>query len=193
MGFFYLMSEQEFKNELILSYSKHFIVEKEVWSKCGKRRIDLVLTHLIYKDISFGMECKRPNKKRGKDIGEYIKQAHDYSKLEWNCDGIYKKIPILICPPLSYKYFILNEKTIIIDGKKWHQDRHDENNFHHTINSFLAAFNVGEVRKKHGKYYFSFNNETIFDTVEYNKNNETFTNHIHFNNYNELIKRINND
>lgn len=203
------MSEEEFKLKLVSIFENHFNVMIEVWSKCKTKRIDIVLTHKILKEVSFGIECKIPDRKRGQKIGEYVIQANHYSKLEWqDYNGYYKKIPILICPPLSYKYFLMNEKTIYINDtsnleisninncniyNKWHQDRHTENDTHHSFNGFLSAFNIGEVRKKHNKYYFVFANQILFDTSVNMKFTSIFKNNIHFNNYNKLIKRINND
>ena len=37
-------TEQEYVNKLIPTFSKHFTVTQEVWSKCKNGRIDLVLT-----------------------------------------------------------------------------------------------------------------------------------------------------
>lgn len=193
MGFFYLMTEQKFKEKLISIFENHFIVKPERDSKCETRRIDIVLTHKILKEISFGIECKRPDRKKGVKIGEYVKQAFNYSQLEWDCLGNFKKIPILICPPLSFKYFLMNEKETIIENNKWYQDRHDENDEHHTFNGFLSVFNIGEVRKKHGNYYFVYANQILFDSSNYVQYNSVFINNIHLNNYNKLIKRINND
>ena len=56
-------TEQEYVNKLIPTFSKHFTVTQEVWSKCKNGRIDLVLT--LNDIIHFGIECKAPNEKRG--------------------------------------------------------------------------------------------------------------------------------
>lgn len=203
------MTEEEFKLKLVSIFKNHFNVMIEVWSKCKTRRIDIVLTHKKFKEVAFGIECKIPDRKRGEQIGKYVMQANEYSKLEWqDYNGYFKKIPILICPPLSYRYFLMNEKTIYIDDtsnlkisnmynciiyNKWHQDRHNENDKHHTFNGFLSAFNIGEVRKKHDKYYFVFANQILFDTCDNVEFSSVFKNNIHFNNYNKLINRINHD
>lgn len=154
-------TEQEFVDVVAYTFSKHFKVNLEVWSKCKNGRIDILLN---YKDkYYFGVECKQPNSKRGEEIGEYVKQAIRYTKYEFEIEkGIFKRVPIFICPALSYHYFILNDLTVEIEGKKFHKDRHDENFSHHSFNGFLGVFGVGEVRKSRNGYYFSVSNSTIW-------------------------------
>lgn len=193
MGFFYLMTEQKFKEKLISIFENHFIVKPERDSKCETRRIDIVLTHKILKEISFGIECKRPDRKRGEEIGMYVKQAFNYSQLEWECNGEFKKIPILLCPPLSYKYFILNEKETIIENNKWHKDRHQEDDNHHSFNGFLGVFNIGEVRKRNNSYYFVFSNRVLFVGSKKNYHNESYSYGVHLENYYKTLKLIEND
>jgi hypothetical protein len=154
-------TEQEFVDVLAYTFGKHFKVTLEVWSKCKNGRIDILLT---YKDkYYFGIECKQPNRKRGEEIGEFVKQAIRYSDYEFQVEnGVYKKIPIFICPALSYHYFILNDEVTELNGKKWHKDRHDSNFSHHSFNGFLGTFGIGEVRKSGQNYYFSVSNSTIW-------------------------------
>ena len=68
------MSEEEFKLKLVSIFENHFNVMIEVWSKCKTKRIDIVLTHKILKEVSFGIECKIPDRKRGQQIE--IGRAH---------------------------------------------------------------------------------------------------------------------
>lgn len=185
-------TEAEFVKQLIPSFSKHFKVTQEVWSKCGNGRIDLVLS--LNDNIHFGLECKTPDSKRGEQIGEYVKQAIRYTNYEFKINGIYKKIPILICPPLSYKYFLLNDKTIIgeetcFGHNKWHQDRHNEFASHHSMNGFLGSFSIGEVRKhEDGSYFFSVSNKTIFSSRKKWKQDEVTG--LHEKNYINLLKKL---
>jgi hypothetical protein len=182
--------EAEFVKKLISTFEIHFNVATEVWSKCKTKRIDLVLTHKIHKQISFGIECKKPDKKRGEKIGHYLKQAIHYTKLEWCTGSEYKKIPVLLCPPLSYKYFVLNETEQLINNQVWVKDRHQPDNDHHSFNGFLGAFSVGEIRKNKYGYYFVMSNKTLFKTsIDYitKKTIES----VHFDNYNYVIKKIN--
>lgn len=158
-----LDKERQFVNTLNSTFSKQFKVSNEVWSKDKTARIDIVL-HLK-DDIYFGIECKCPDKKRGEDIGEYIKQAIRYSNLEFEVSkGIYKKIPIFICPPLSYNYFIMKEETILHNGKEYHCDRHEALCSHNSVNGLLGAFGIGEVRKAWYGYYLSLSNKIIYSS-----------------------------
>lgn len=195
-----IKTEQEFVNQLTQSFGKHFKVSAEVFSKCGKGRIDLILS-LPNSNIHFGLECKKPDSKRGEQIGEYVKQAIRYTQYEFEVyPGIYKRIPILICPPLSYKYFLMNERSdefthienVTFDGKpfcKWHQDRHEEHYTHHSFNGFLGAFCIGEVRKHlDGSYFFSVSNKTIFSSRK--KWNSEEINGLHDVNYTNLLKKL---
>lgn len=180
-------SEKEFVEVVAYTFSKHFKVNLEVWSKCKNGRIDILLN---YQDkYYFGVECKQPNRKRGEEIGEYVKQAIRYTSYEFEVEkGIFKKIPIFICPALSYHYFVLNNETLEIDGVKFHKDRHDENFSHHSFNGFLGVFGVGEVRKsKHG-YYFSVSNSIIWKSNKQWDNNEIEG--INEVNYNKLAKKL---
>lgn len=181
-------TEQDFVNKLIPTFSKHFKVKTEVWSKCKNGRIDLLLT--LNDIIHFGIECKAPNEKRGEKIGEYIKQAVRYSNYEFNIsNGIYKKIPVLICPPLSYNYLLMKNETIINNNCEFHSDRHKEFDNHHTVNGILGAFNIGEVRQSHSKkYIFSVSNKTIFSTHTKWNSNEIIG--LHVENYVKLLKKL---
>lgn len=181
-------TEQEFVNKLIPTFGKHFKVESEVWSKCKNGRIDLLLT--LRDGVYFGIECKAPNEKRGEKIGEYIKQAIRYSNYEFHIgNGVYKKIPILICPALSYNYLLMKEETIINNGKEYHKDRHEEYNSHHTVNGILGSFLIGEVRKSHDKSYcFSVSNKTIFQSSTKWNSNEIIG--LHEVNYTKLLKKL---
>ncbi len=193
--------EKEFVDKLEVIFSKHFIVKRECTSKCGKGRIDMILIYKNDKNIVFGIECKIPNKKRGEEIGRFVNQAILYTKMEFDIiykeNPVFKKIPIFICPSLSYNYFLLNEKQKVIKdssvkinqwiGKNnvWHQDRHNRFCDHHTFNGFLGSFNVGEVRNQgSGKYIFSLSNFIIFSNNIYAGRNDG--SYVHYDNYNKL-------
>lgn len=178
-------TEEQFVNKVINVLQKYFKVEREVWSDCRNGRIDLILT--TKEGYRLGLECKRYDKKKGEQIGEYVKQAIRYSQYTFSS----VKIPIFIAPPLSYKYFIMNEiEELKGDGNKWHKDRHNETHEHHTFNGFLGAFNVGELRTfEKGVFYFSFSNKIIWNSALRYKTN--FPKGIHEVNYQQLIKKIN--
>lgn len=181
-------TEKQFIDSILPTFGKHFKVETEVWSKCKNGRIDILLT--LNDDVYFGIECKAPNEKRGEKIGEFIKQAIRYSKYEFNIgNGIYKKIPILITPALSYNYLIMRTETITNNGYEYHRDRHQQYDSHHTLNGILGSFGIGEIRKSHsGKYIFSVSNKTIFST--HTKWNSSEINGLHQENYNKLLKKL---
>jgi len=194
------LTEQQFVDRIVLEFEKFFIVKRECWSKCKTKRIDLVL-QIPQTEVYFGIEAKRPDKKRGEQIAKYILQAMDYSRLEFDVkkDNLnFKKIPIFICPALSYNYFLLNEHQEKLNVKSnlfkhynddsyllWHQDRHQLHDKHHTFNGLLGGFNIGEVRRNFDKsFYFSLSNKIIF-TTEKNWHTKEIKG-LHIENYNKL-------
>jgi hypothetical protein len=185
------MSEKEFVEKLTVVFQKQFHVLSEVKSICNSARIDLVLIHKQNPKYVFGIECKRFDRKKGAEIGKYIKQAMRYSGLKFEVYGHTRHIPILIAPPLSYKYFIMVEETKIDkDGTYWHKDRHDPDFSHHSMNGFLGEFNIGEVRSWSDKSYsFIFSNYELFESEP--KRYMTGNNYgIHPINYSNIIKKI---
>ena len=187
--------EDQFKDKCEAHFSKHFTCQRERWSKCGKYRIDIILS--TDNGEHFGVEAKIPDRKSGEKLGEWVKQAIGYSNCEFEIrDKVFKQIPIFICPPISYRYFILNDSEIIIEGEKWHKDRHKETNNHHSMNGFLGAFNVGEIRNMGGNdFALIFSNKIIYDTrlksvYEGNVFKGKVKAGIHSENYTKLINKI---
>lgn len=180
--------EKEFVDKMEKIFENNFIVKREVRSECKKSRIDIVLK--LDENIYFGLECKIPDKKRGEEIGRYIKQSYIYSNSKFEVEkNIFKKIPIFICPPLSYDYFILNEEEIIFNNQNYHKDRHKKFFEHHTINGILGTFGIGEMRKTDatGGYIFSMSNKVIFSNKRFYQCLEK--NGLHQNNYLFLNKK----
>jgi len=140
------LNEQDLVNGLINHLKRYFYYELEVWSKDEKRRIDIVITDKKNKDVSFGIECKSIDKKKGDDIGKHILQALRYNFKEFLVNGTYKRIPIFIAPPISYNFLICPDLKEIINNIEYFSDRHDKNNKHHTINGLLGAMCLGEIR-----------------------------------------------
>jgi hypothetical protein len=196
-----VITETDFVNLIVKEFEKYFIVKKECRSKCGTKRIDLVL-QIPNSEIFFGIEAKRPDKKRGEKIAKYILQAMSYSSLEFDVfknGSKFIKIPIFICPALSYNYFILNEYEKELNVKSnlfqhfqndnshllHHQDRHTKYNKHHTFNGVLGGFNIGEVRRNFDRsFYFSFSNKVIY-TTEKNWQTQNIKG-LHLENYKKL-------
>ena len=195
--------EKEFVDGLEKYLSKWFLVKREIWSKCRKSRIDMVITLIGNENIIFGLECKQVNKKRGEEIGEYVRQASRYTKQEFEVQSnIFKRIPILICPPLSCNYFVFNEESKQIDNKTWYRDRHEHYHEHNSVNGFLGVFNVGEFRKYDFEneifYYISFSNKNIWSSQKVKIWDEiqrkyigTKTKGLHEKNYSFLVSKIN--
>ena len=95
-------TEEQFVDTVENYLKKHFNTQREIWSRCKNGRIDLVL-NLPNTDIYFGIECIIPDKKRGEKMGEFLKQAIRYSNYEFEIKpNVFKKIPIAICPALSF-------------------------------------------------------------------------------------------
>lgn len=196
--------ENNFIESILPTLRLNFIVQREVWSKCRNGRIDLIISPIGYEHVYFGVECKIPESKRGDEIGAYISQAMRYTKYEFEVSpGVFKIIPILIYPPLSYKYFLMNERTQEINGEFWHKDRHHRLDEHHSFNGFLGHWNVGEMRKannepetKRKKDYIiiSFSNKVIWSTKpKWDDENRRHKREpwLHEENYNKLLKKIN--
>lgn len=192
------MTELEYSNKICQHFSRYFDIEKEVWSVDGKSRIDLVLIDKTNIDIVFGVEIKRFESKRGEEIGKFIIQANRYAKSYFNVLGVKRKLPILLCPALSYNYLICSEHKLVHEDKEYFADRHDKDNEHHTINGILGCFLLGEVRKfcyveyktKNTKDYFRFvfSNKTLWSNQpEYNS---TKPKGVHLVNYTKHIEKI---
>ena len=184
-----MISEKEFVKGLIKHFEKHFNVYQEVWSKCRKKRIDLILVHKKYNLIAFGIECKMYDTKKGEEIGRFIKQAIDYKDMEFVFENRCKKVPIFICPALSINYLVLVKERVMDDnGIYWYRDRHEPNHQHHTANGILGAFGIGEVRNIKKGYYMSLSNFIIFESEP--TIHETRSNYgMHLTNYNKILKK----
>jgi hypothetical protein len=161
--------EYIFVTKLIQQFRSDFDVFTEVKSKCRTSRIDLVL--LYQKKFLFGIECKIPDKKKGNEIFQYVNQAKRYTEMKWELNNQFFTMPILLCPPLSYNYFIMNECEQQIDNELWHKDRHNKKHDHHSFNGFLGGFNIGEVRKINAGYQFAMNNKPLFKKIQYANGN----------------------
>lgn len=124
--------------------SKYFEVDYEVWSVCGTKRIDLIIVHKldIEKRYPIGIEIKVDDKKKGKQLADWIKQASTYSQLKFKGFG---KCLIVTYPQVSGTY--LNEGTEM----NQHIDEFGQCRKDHNIATFLSSFGIGEMQR----YYFS--------------------------------------
>lgn len=131
-------NEFELQDKLEKYFSKNFHVFREVWSTDNKKRIDIILIHKsdMKKEYPFGIEVKIDDKKSGKQIALWLKQAVTYSQKTFKNFG---KCHILTAPQLSYDYFT--------EGTKMTKHEYSTMPQHSNINTFLGQFNIGEVMK----------------------------------------------
>jgi hypothetical protein len=191
------MTEKEFSIKVVNRLSKYFMASAEVWSECGKNRIDFILTHRKT-GLNFGLEFKRFDRKRGEEIGEFILQAQRYSKLKFKILQGYAKVPVLICPPLSYNYLICRDGEAVIakdtlgNDVEHYRDRHQKHHDHHTVNGFLGAFGVGEVRTetRNGEQYLKFimSNRLLWSESKVGVNYDLYNEGLHIVNYEKAMK-----
>lgn len=187
-----MIAECEVSQKIVRVLSGYFFMKPEVWSKCGKNRIDFIMT--CKKSLaSFGLEVKKIDKKRGNDIGELILQAQRYVKSEFKINGVYKRVPIFIAPPISYDILMCPDELLIHDGHEFFKDRHHHDHKHHTVNGMLGALEIGEVRTiKNDKFerYFNltFSNQIIWTSKKQWGSNEIRG--LHQDNYDKLLKKL---
>lgn len=183
------MTEAQLQYKLAERLGEYFNVQREVC--CSNGRIDLVLKCKKTKAV-MGLEVKKVDKKRGRDLGMFLKQASRYSEANFvNHSGC---IPVFIYPAISYNYLICPEDMVVVGGDEYFKDRHQKGSVHHTMQGFIgAAFNVGELRvfPYKGKNYirFVFNNDLIWTNQPQYQSSEIIG--LHEVNYEKLIKRIN--
>lgn len=170
------MSEKELQLRMVKYLKKYFFVDTEVYSSDNSKRIDIAMVHKsdIRREYPIGIEIKINEKKRGKDLANWIKQASLYSeKLFKN----YGKCLIVTCPQITFNY--LNEGSIM------HQHTFkDDNSYQNNICTFLGQFNIGEFQKyeyhfKKIKYRIVYKGAIIWDEKD---------NILRINNYERLVK-----
>gem|GEM_PF-1393559 len=168
-------SEKEFSLIVVNRLSQWFNIREEQWSDCGKFRIDYIIQDKNFTNVYFGLEFKKSDYKRGENIGSHILQSMGYStKLFPTSNGNYQRMPILVCPPISYNYLQMPEnKSKRIDKHfnlpkdvEYFHDRHDKHCKHHSGNGMLGALNIGEIRTtvqdQIQRIYFVMSNQTLW-------------------------------
>ncbi len=182
-------TEKELQQKLSERLKEYFYVQREVSTNCKTGRIDLVLTCKTTKAI-MGVEIKRVDRKRGKDIGMLIKQASRYAQASFT-EGK-TKMPVFIFPAISYDYIICPEEKKIIQGSEYFKDRHDKASVHHTFQGILGVFDIGELRvfphKDKNYIRFVFNNKLIWTNQPQYQSKEIIG--LHDDNYKDLINRL---
>ena len=150
---------------------KYFFVFREVWNIGHNFRIDLVIIHRsdIEKKYPIGIEVKLTDKKKGKDLAMWLKQASNYADQQFNVFG---KCLIITAPQISDYY--------LREGERMHQ--HDEKTgYANNIGTFIGQFNIGELQKYEDKYMrIVFKGQIIWES-RYNE--------FHSNNYERLCPR----
>jgi hypothetical protein len=182
-------SEKIFKKKVVNYMSQYFDIYEEVPSLDGTGRIDLVLVNKDNRDVVFGMELKKYDKKRGHDIGEWLLQAIRYSLSEFIVDGVKKSIPIVLAHGLSYDYIGVKDDVKVVNKRHYYADRHNGDHTHHTFNGIIGVFGLGELRHLKGSTYgfkidhfiISFSNKEVW-------NNRNGCNNVKVNNYLPLLR-----
>jgi hypothetical protein len=143
-------NEKELQNKMGLFLSQYFFVNYEVWSTNHVKRIDLIIVHKSDADKKYpiGIEIKIDEKKKGKELANWIKQASTYSKLNFNGFG---RCLIVTYPQISGTY--LNEGTEM----NQHIDEFGVARKDHNISTFLSSFGIGEMQRY---VYENYKNKT---------------------------------
>jgi hypothetical protein len=133
------ITESDLKIKMINYLTPFFLVEQEVWSTDNKKRIDLVIVHKsdLNKKYPIGIEIKKDDKKRGKQLALWLKQASVYSEKEFKGYG---KCLITTCPQVSGFYLREGE---FMNQHEFENGVSQDNN----IATFLSEFNIGEFQK----------------------------------------------
>lgn len=139
------VTEEELKEKTFKRLSQYFDIHTEVCSiekgesNYPKYRIDAILQHKVEKWLIVGIEFKGNEKKKGKNIFDWLTQVRNYSYSTWKGFESHRNIPVFACPPLSNNYMITRRSLI----------KHGLNHEHNNINTFLAKeYRCGEVRSK---------------------------------------------
>lgn len=171
------MTEKELQEKLFIYLSKYFHVYSEIYDITNKFRIDLIIVHKsdLLKKYPIGIEIKINEKKRGNDLGKWLKQASNYSNLNFKGFG---KCLIMIYPPIQLNYlregFLMNnhegnkEKTDNVI-KNIPAENQNEAQFcgSNNISTFLGSFNIGEILKttNNKDLYFHYKGQILYETI----------------------------
>lgn len=151
---------------------------------CGSRkRIDYILKYRYqdqFNPILFGVEVKRldSNISKGKELGEMLKQAQEYSEMTWNTHikhepraisvgGKMKHLPeynpltkepskimVFVTPAISEIFCQIEEAAFSKKGVFYVKPKHDLSSHDPNINSLIySTMGVGELRFLYNKYY----------------------------------------
>lgn len=169
------ITEAELQVKMVKYLTPFFFVEPEVWSTDGKKRIDLVIVHRsdLSKKYPIGIEIKKDDKKRGKELALWLKQATIYTEKEFTGYG---KCLIITCPQVSGYYLKEGE---FMNQHEFESGYSQDNN----IATFLSEFKIGEFQK------YTRNSATLYriaykGQIIWDRKDDSFRSH----NYERLCK-----
>ena len=164
--------------ELLTNYlRKFFNVWREVKSSDNTARIDYIITHKSdkLKEYPIGIEVKNDEKKTGRNIAAWLKQATRYSDAYFPEFG---KVMVITYPQVSGIY--LEEGSEMSPHKVYSRE-----GIEHNVSTFLGGFNIGELQT-----FYDFTGNK-FRRIVYNGRLIWDEKHDNFreNNYNKCLKK----
>lgn len=160
-----LKPEEQYRQKIDPWLEKYFNLDREVWSVCGKYRLDYILQCKLSKAL-LGLEVKSEERMRGNDFSKYLNQARNYTDYKWSSKFGVTKALIFITPAISNHYINIT-KMEYLNGKEIYYSKHDRNHEHSNVNGLIGGgFNIGEIRSFEnyfGKYFaFMYRNKVIW-------------------------------
>jgi len=137
-------SEKVLHEKMIRFLKRYFYVFSEVWSDDKTSRIDLVILHHSDKERKYpiGIEIKVKEKKTGRSLADWLRQAIRYTENTFKGFG---KCLIITCPQISGYY--------LKEGSEMHQHEDEKGcREDHNASTFLGQFKIGEFQKYIGKF-----------------------------------------
>lgn len=180
-----LKPEEQYRQKIDIHLQKYFNLDREVWSACGKYRIDYILQ--CKKSFKLlGLEVKSQERMRGNDFGKYLNQARNYTKYKWNSKFGVSKVLIFITPAISNSFINVKSKAIL-NGAEIYYSQHESYHSHSNVNGLIGQIcNIGEIRKfQHytGDYFsFIYRNKVIWNSSDRDKLHE-----VNYNFYNDKL------
>ena len=137
------MNERELKDKMEQYLSKYFHIYREVKSNDKTSIIDIIMIHKTNDKYKIGIEVKLDEKKRGKDLANWLKQSERYTTKTF---GRFGKVIICTYPQITEK--------VLKEGELMHKhDVYKDNDLakQNNINTFLGQFNIGELQKYYSR------------------------------------------
>jgi hypothetical protein len=152
-----LKPEEQYRQKIDPWLEKYFNLDREVWSVCGKYRLDYILQCKLSKAL-LGLEVKSQERMRGNDFGKYLNQARNYTDYKWSSKFGVTKALIFITPAISNHYINIT-KMEYLNGKEIYYSQHESHHSHSNVNGLIGQIcNIGEIRSFNHclPNYFSF-------------------------------------